>query len=313
MNSELIILGIAGIGLLGGIGVIFGTGLGYAAKKFAVKGEPLVEEVLESLPMAQCGGCGYPGCEGYATAVVKDESVSPNLCFPGKKEVAEIIANLTGKELDFQEGMVATPRCSCIEGNVSMKANYSGFTSCTAAELAFGGPSACQYGCTGLGECRDSCPFDAIVMVNDFPEINPELCVGCALCVPACPKDIIVMTQIDARVYIPCSMKEPGRKQVKKVCDVGCVYCDACIKDCPADAISLEGTLIEIDHEKCIAYGPDCNHVCIESCPREIIFPYLHNQNAPLIEKKEEAEAVTGSLVAQRPGSVENKFLSLTD
>ncbi len=60
MNSELIILGIAGIGLLGGIGVIFGTGLGYAAKKFAVKGEPLVEEVLESLPMAQCGGCLFP-------------------------------------------------------------------------------------------------------------------------------------------------------------------------------------------------------------------------------------------------------------
>ena len=70
-----------------------------AAHKFAVEVNPLLEEVIESLPLAQCGGCGYPGCEGYARAVVSDPDVPPNLCFPGKEKVANRVAELTGKKM----------------------------------------------------------------------------------------------------------------------------------------------------------------------------------------------------------------------
>ncbi len=292
MDPELLKLALGGIALLGAIGLIFGTALALAAHKFAVEADPLVEEVLESLPMAQCGGCGYPGCEGYAVAVVQEKDVSPNLCFPGKKEVAEAIANLTDKELDFQEGMIATVNCSCLAGNVSRKLNYTGLNTCSGAELAFGGPSACQYGCTGLGECRDSCPFDAITMVDDFPVIDREMCVGCGICVKACPKNIIYMTQMDARIYIPCSTKDTA-KLSKKVCDISCVYCKICFKKCPADAFSIsdETGIVAIDHEKCIAYGPDCNMVCVDACPRNIVLPYVHNPNSVMVAPPELKEA----------------------
>ncbi len=288
---ELLKLGLSGIALLGGIGLFFGIGLALAAKKFAVEPDTMVEDVLESLPMAQCGACGFPGCEGYARAVVHDKDVSASLCFPGKKEVAEILADITGKELNFQEGMVATVKCSCIEGNVSKKMDYIGFTTCSAAGLAFGGPSACMFGCTGLGDCKVSCPFDAIIMVDDFPEISAELCVGCGLCVEACPKDIMELTTVDARIHIPCSTKEIANKS-KKNCDISCTYCKKCIKECPADAITIQDDLMHIDHEKCVAYGPDCNEVCIECCPRDIVLVYPHNHElAQRIQVKELKEA----------------------
>ncbi len=288
MESSFVELAFSGVGLLALIGVVFGTGLGYAAYKFAVEADEVVEEVLESLPMAQCGGCGYPGCEGYARAVVHEPDVSPNLCFPGKKEVAEIIANMTGKELDFKENVVATVRCSCLMGEVGNKMNYSGFDSCTAATLAFGGPSDCQWGCLGIGECAQICPFDAITMVDDFPQISPDLCVGCGICVTGCPKGIIELTTKDARVHIPCMTQDPA-KRCKDVCTVGCIYCKACIKKCPADACYLTDTgLLQVDHDKCIAYGPDCNYACVDACPRDIVLHYpLHADYAQPVEIKE--------------------------
>ena len=153
MDPALIKIAIGGVVLLGCIGLFFGIGLAIAAHKFAVETNPLIEEVLESLPLAQCGGCGYPGCEGYAIAVVSDPNVPPNLCFPGKERVAALVAELTGKKMTAVEDQIALVRCSRVEGRVSHKHEYIGFASCTAANLGFGGPSNCQYACIGLGEC----------------------------------------------------------------------------------------------------------------------------------------------------------------
>jgi electron transport complex protein RnfB len=273
MDPALLKIAIGGVALLGCIGLFFGIGLALAAHKFAVESDPLIEEVLESLAGAQCGGCGYPGCEGYAIAVVTDPDVPPNLCYPGKEAVAEKVAILTGKKITAMEDMIATVRCSRIEGRVSHKHEYIGFSSCTAANLAFGGPSKCQYACIGLGECAASCPFDAIDMVNNFPVINPDKCVSCGTCVKACPKNIIELMTLKARVYVPCSTKDLG-KNVKQVCEVGCISCKMCVKKCPAEAVSYEGGLIIVDHAKCIEYGDTCNMVCVEKCPRKIFRKY---------------------------------------
>ncbi len=280
MDLELLKLALGGVALLGSIGLIFGVGLGYAAHRFAVTVDPLIDETLECLPMAQCGGCGFPGCEGYATAVVNDPDISPNLCFPGKKEVAELVANLTGKELDFKENMVATVRCACQAGNVERKFQYQGYSTCTAAALAFGGPAGCQWGCTGLGECEASCPFDAIKMVDEFPQVSEDLCVGCGLCVKACPKELFELIDVNVRVYVPCVTKDPAKKS-KDICDIGCIYCRACINKCPAEAYTLDDNgLIAIDATKCAEYGPACEELCIDICPRNIILPYPHHREA---------------------------------
>ena len=273
MDPALVKLALGGIALLGCIGLFFGIGLALAAHRFAVEANPLIEEVLESLAGAQCGGCGYPGCEGYAIAVVTNPEVPPNLCYPGKEKVAERVAQLTGKKMTAVEDMIALVRCSRKEGRVSHKHEYIGFASCTAANLGFGGPSSCNYSCIGLGECAESCPFDAITMVDGFPVVNPDKCVACGTCVRACPKKVIELMSLKARVYVPCSTKDLG-KNVRKVCEVGCISCQMCVKKCPAEAIAYADGLIKIDHPKCIAHGPECQEICVEKCPRNIMRKY---------------------------------------
>ncbi|CAG35504.1 RnfABCDGE type electron transport complex subunit B [Desulfotalea psychrophila] len=278
MDVELVKIALGGVALLGCIGLFFGIGLAIAAHKFAVEVNPLIEEVLESLPMAQCGGCGYAGCEGYAIAVVNDPDVPPNLCFPGKEAVAEAVAELTGKKMTAVEDQIALVRCSREEGRVSHKHEYIGFSSCTAANLGFGGPSKCNYACIGLGECADACPFDAITMVENFPVVDSNKCVSCGVCVRTCPKNIIELQTLKARVYVPCSTKDLG-KNVKAVCEVGCIGCKICVKVCPADAVSYIDGNVVIDHVACIAYGPSCEEICVAKCPRKI----FRNYDSPLV------------------------------
>jgi electron transport complex protein RnfB len=284
MDPVLIKLALVGLAVLVCIGLFFGIGLALAAQKFAVKANPKVEEVLEVLAGAQCGGCGYAGCEAYAEAVVNDPDVPPNLCFPGKAAVAEAVAEITGKKITVMENMIAAVRCSRLDGEVRQKYHYLGHNSCTAANLAFGGPQECAYACIGLGECADACPFDAITMQQQFPVIDPEKCVGCGTCVRVCPKKIIELAPLKARVWVPCSTRDPG-KTVKTVCKAGCISCKMCVKACPAQAVSVDDNGVHIDHERCLAYGPECKEVCVEKCPRNI-FRLFHSG----VKKTEQAQ-----------------------
>lgn len=273
MDPVLIKLALGGVAFLGCIGLLFGVGLALAAQKFAVEGDPKVEEVLEVLAGAQCGGCGYPGCEGYAEAVVHDPDVPPNLCFPGKAPVADAVAEITGKKVGGLANIVAAVRCSRIEGEVGTKYEYLGFDSCAGASLAFGGPQQCSYACIGLGDCVGACPFGAISLQDGYPVVDVEKCVGCGSCVRICPKKVIELIPLNARVWVPCSTKDPG-KTVRTLCKVGCITCKMCVKACPAGAVSVENDLVHIDHEKCMAYGPECKEACAEKCPRNIFRPF---------------------------------------
>lgn len=269
MDPVLLKLALTGMALLGGMGLIFGIGLAVAAQKFAVKSDPKVEAVLECLAGAQCGACGYAGCEGYAEAVVHDPAVLPNRCFPGRAEVAEMVARITAKEVKAVADIDAVVRCSRIEGKVREKYRYLGYRTCAAAALASGGPSACQFACVGFGDCAGACPFGAIAMKDDFPVIAPEICVGCGICVKICPKHLIELIPLQARVQILCSTRGPG-KEVKKICQAGCISCKKCVKVCPAHAVEFDG-IIKIDHDLCIQYGATCQEICVQECPRGIL------------------------------------------
>ncbi len=270
MQSDLIQIALTGLALLGSIGLFFGIGLALAAHKFAVEKNPKVEEVMEVLPQAQCGGCGYAGCEGYARAVVDNPDVPPNLCFPGKEAVGAKVARITGKEMAKRENSIARIRCDRQDGHVSHKHYYIGFESCAAANIAYGGPSKCQYACIGMGDCARACPFKAIEMRDGMPFIHADRCVGCGKCAKTCPKQVIEVMPAEAKVYVPCSSKGFG-KEVKDVCEVGCIGCKMCVKACPAGAISVTDNVVHIDAHICLAHEGDCQMVCVSKCPRKIL------------------------------------------
>lgn len=199
-----------------------------------------------------------------------------------------MVAEISGKKMAVVEDMVAAIRCSRIEGKVRKKLAYIGHSSCTAANLAFGGPAACQYACVGLGECAQSCPFDAITMADNFPVVDTALCVGCGTCARSCPKGIIELMPLKARVWVPCSTKDPG-KAVKQLCEAGCIACKMCVKTCPAEAVSIADNVVRIDHKKCMDYGPECGEKCIEKCPRDIFRHYLADD-----QKAQQVQSATG-------------------
>jgi len=205
--------------------------------------------------------------------VVTDPEVAPNLCRPGGEETAKEVARITGKQMGSVEPIVAAVRCSRVQGKVHVKYSYIGYGTCSAANLAFSGPMECQYGCVGFGECAESCPFDAITMVDNFPVIDENTCMGCGTCVSVCPKGILTLVPRNARVIIRCSTKDSA-KETRAVCEVGCIHCKACVRKCPAEAISEVHGVITIDQKKCLEYGPECNEVCIDACKRGILQPF---------------------------------------
>lgn len=255
--------------------VMFGLGLACAAilaaasKLLAVEEDPRVEAVIEVLPAANCGGCGFAGCEGYATAVVRDPDTPADRCCAGGYEVAAKVAELTGKAAGSAEPTVAFRRCAKTEGHVRALFDYQGLPTCKAAKQ-LGSPDGCAYSCLGLGDCLRACPFDAMYMAHGQVHVILDKCTGCGTCARICPNNILEIIPLAARVMVLCSSRDKG-KAVSEVCGVGCISCMRCLKDCPGKCIKLEGGVIRIDHAACLAYGPSCLEACAGKCPRGII------------------------------------------
>lgn len=153
------------------IAVVLGAVLGYAALRYKVEGNPLVEQVAAILPNTQCGQCGYPGCAPYADAVANGQA-APNLCVPGGNPVAQGIADLLGVEFQPVGGAESGPK---------------------PKQVALIDENRC-IGCTA---CMKVCPPDAIVGAGkQMHTVLAQYCTGCELCVPACPVDCIAMVTL---------------------------------------------------------------------------------------------------------------------
>lgn len=250
---------------LGGLGLTFGILLGYASKKFAVEVDERVAQVRECLPGANCGGCGYAGCDAYAQAVV-DGSAPANLCTPGGAVAAEKIGEVLGISVDAAEPMTAFVKCRGTCSNAKEKYQYYGVMDCRQAVVAPGGGSkACDFGCLGLGSCVTACKFDSIQIKDGIAVVNENTCTGCNACVQICPKNVIELVPASKGVRIACNSKEKG-KTVKDNCSVGCIGCTICAKNCPENAIAMVNDLPVIDFNKCT----QCK-VCVAKCPTKAI------------------------------------------
>ena len=212
------------------LGAIFGLVLAIASKVFAVEVDPREEAILGCLPGANCGGCGYPGCSGYASAVVK--GVAPvNACAAGGEAVAAQIGEIMGVSAGAAVKQIAQVHCTGCGQNYKQY-TYVGIHDCVAAsKLPGGGDLGCAYGCLGLGSCEKACPFDAIHVIDGVARVDEEKCKACNKCVDICPRHIIALEPYKTKrhVTIPCSSHDKG-VDARKVCDNGCIGCSLCAK-----------------------------------------------------------------------------------
>lgn len=245
--------------IIAGVGLLFSLILALAYRFFSVKTNEKTEEILAALPGANCGGCGFSGCEQYAAAI-SEKGEKTSLCPVGGEAVAKQLAQIMGaayERADQRRAFVAcNGGCSAVK-DVSI---YKGIPSCKACNDMFLGKKECKYGCLGLGDCMAACPFEAIRMEDGIAVIDHTRCTGCGSCVSHCPKHLIRLAGENVRIFVACSNKDKGGV-TRKVCKDGCIGCKKCEKTCPEGAISVDDFCAVIDRTKCTQCGR-CRDVC---------------------------------------------------
>jgi electron transport complex protein RnfB len=147
------------------LGLILGLLLGVAARRLAVEGNPLIEEVQAILPGSQCGQCGFPGCAGAAQALVAGEA-PVTLCPPGGRDVVAALALKLGIEVDLSGIKDSGPQMAEVKEEL----------------------------CIGCTRCFKVCPTDAIMgATKHIHSVFREACTACGKCVDACPTEAIFM------------------------------------------------------------------------------------------------------------------------
>lgn len=252
------------VAVTGGIGIVCGALLAVAAKLFEVEVDKKVIEIRNILPGANCGACGFPGCDGMANAIAEGKA-PVNGCPVANKERHDKIAAIMGTTAGETDKKVAHVICQGCDSVAKKKYDFHGVKDCKAAAAVQGGDKACDKGCLGYGNCKVVCDFDAIEIVDGLAIIDKEKCTSCGKCVEECPKAVITWVPYKNNVIVACNNKDFG-KAVKDVCTVGCIGCKICEKNCEFDAIHVTDNLAKVDYDKCT----HCM-VCVQKCPTKSI------------------------------------------
>ena len=262
----------AGLTMLG-LGTLFAVILLIASEKLKVKKDPKVEQILESLPKIDCGGCGYAGCASYAKAVANNPSLIGK-CAPGGDAVCEKIAKILNLQISGG-GHLLRPiiHCRAHTEDKTFRGKYKGIGTCLAAN-ALANVQACKFGCLGFGDCVDACKFEALKIVDGLATVDYKKCTGCSACVSACPRDLIEMIPFSQEnmMTVACSSQESG-KNTRQMCKVGCIGCGLCVKQ--SDLFTVENNCAKVDYKK---YTPskatetaEAIETAMEKCPTKVI------------------------------------------
>ena len=116
-------------GVIGAIGIIIGVLLGVASEKFKVEVDEREILVRAELPGNNCGGCGFPGCDGLANAIAAGTAPVSG-CPVGGPVVAEKIAAIMGVESGGAVKKVAFVKCKGTCDKTRVQYNYFGMDDC---------------------------------------------------------------------------------------------------------------------------------------------------------------------------------------
>lgn len=245
------------------LAMLFAIALAYLGKKLAVSRDERIDQVRDCLSGANCGACGYAGCDGFATALVEGKAELSS-CNATSKEKKEEIAEILG----LTDTGEATKVVVCCHGGQDAKDKYDyvGYGDCRSMELLAGGRKQCAWGCLGTGSCVDACQHHAVtVKQKGYSEVSLSKCISCGRCISVCPKKIIKRIPASAIYYVACSNHQKG-KEVRELCTKGCIACGICVKQCEVGAITIVDNLATIDYAKCINCGK-----CAAKCPQRCI------------------------------------------
>lgn len=263
------------------VGAACGVMLSIASKVFFVPVDETAAALREVLPGANCGGCGFAGCDDYANSMAADRSLACNKCPVGGASVAAKLAEILGVEAGSAEKQVAVVMCNGNKDVTKSLLQYEGPKSCKAAKQLFGGNKLCSFGCLGLGDCEAACNYDSIRVINGVAKVDRNSCVACGACVNTCPQKLIRIAPEKNQVICFCHNTDKGGV-TRKACEVGCIGCKKCETTCKFDAVHVNDNLAFIDPEKCKNCG-----MCAKVCPTGAI------QNLRLKKKKTAAVAET--------------------
>ncbi len=157
------------------LALFFGIVLGYAAVRFRIESDPVVDKIDAILPQTQCGQCSYAGCRPYAEAIARGEA-EINQCPPGGEAGILALADLLGRDplpLNPENGEVKPRMVAISDEDV----------------------------CIGCTLCIQACPVDAILGASkQMHTVIEEECTGCELCIPPCPVECIYMVEIKQEI-----------------------------------------------------------------------------------------------------------------
>ena len=249
------------------LGLGFAIVLLFASEKLKVLQDERAERVLAALPNINCGACGCAGCQEYAKAVVAD-AILLGKCFPGGATTMQKVAGILNLQIsDSHAPKRPIVHCRAHTSDKTFYAEYQGIPTCTSAN-ALVNVQACKFGCLGFGDCKASCKFGAIKIINGLATINYEKCTGCAACSKACPRNLIEMVPFayENMMTVACRSKENG-KTTRVMCKVGCIGCGLCAKQ--SEIFKMEDNLARVDYQK---YHPaESAETAMDKCPTKVI------------------------------------------
>ncbi len=251
--------------LIGAIGLIAGIILAISSIVMSVKSNEKQEMIRSMLPGANCGACGYTGCDGYAGALAFGNEKNAALCKPGGQSTTNQISAYLGLEAIQLKKTTAMVLCQGNCHNTVKKADYQGIKSCHMAKQVANGDSKCGYGCLGYGDCVAVCEYDAIHLIDDVAFVDASKCTSCMQCIQNCPQKIIQLIPYEKATSIVFCHNEDRAPIANKVCKTSCISCGLCVKNCPEHCIAIENNHAVINYQQCTNCGA-CQKVCPHHC-----------------------------------------------